>query len=181
MQILRQLGRAVAAAVPGLIRFLQQSENESIQIAAIRALSGIGPSAQLAVPSLLSKLNDPRPAIRMCVVEALRSIEVGGPEICQGLVNKLHDPKRRIRAAAAKALGSLPIEATPEVVSGLCEQLFDSSRRVRAYAVVALGHLKPQDSRVIPMMRELLSSGQMHGLEKIVHDAIGQLSTVNRL
>lgn len=112
LRVLQALADAGEAAVPGLIKAL---DNDEVAYWACIVLRDIGPAAKDAVPALTEKLKDPREEIRMQAVLALGAIgEAAGSAVPQ-IAAALED--EHVAPAATFVLGQLgTIPADAELV-----------------------------------------------------------------
>jgi HEAT repeat protein len=83
-----------------------------VRNAAAYEISGLGPAAAPAVPTLIKALDDPEPTVRYPVTVALREIGPAAaaavPRLKQMMDEEIND---EIAAAARRALGSIQPEA----------------------------------------------------------------------
>jgi len=102
--------------------------------------------------SLLQKLNDPDPFVRVEAVQALGEIQK--VEALVSVCECLYDENIYVRAYAAEALGKIGQVDISLALLRLISALDDSSPYVRAMMVAALGEL--QDERAVDPIRKLL-------------------------
>jgi len=102
--------------------------------------------------SLLLKLNDPDPFVRVEAVQALGEIQK--EEALVSVCECLYDENIYVRAYAAEALGKIGQVDISLALLRLISALDDSSPYVRAMMVAALGEL--QDERAVEPIRKLL-------------------------
>ena len=102
--------------------------------------------------SLLQKLNDPDPFVRVEAVQALGEIQK--EEALVPVCECLYDENIYVRAYAAEALGKIGQVNISLALLRLISVLDDSSPYVRAMMVAALGEL--QDERAVDPIRKLL-------------------------
>ena len=102
--------------------------------------------------SLLQKLNDPDPFVRVEAVQALGEIQK--EEALVPVCECLYDENIYVRAYAAEALGKIGQVNISLALLRLISALDDSSPYVRAMMVAALGEL--QDERAVDPIRKLL-------------------------
>jgi len=98
--LLGQLGADARAAVPTLIKLL---DDESVSGSVVLALSAIGPDAQSAVPKLIAMLDEPSP----WVPTALAKIDSGTLATTAALRRASTNGPRWFQLEAAEALWSL--------------------------------------------------------------------------
>lgn len=129
-------GSEARAAVPGLIRLLEEGDG-SIRGSVARVLGEIGDDR--AVAALVGRLKEePEPEVRQAIVEALGSFS-HAPEAVSGLLIALHDREWGIRVAAAVVLGEA---RDPVTVPYLLEALRDPVHQVRLQAAWALDEIE---------------------------------------
>src|SRR5262249_27344873 len=83
------LGESGKAAVPALIRILQDKDERWQRQSAAHALSAIGPSAKAAVPALVEALKDEEPDLRSIALGALGRIGAGDKTLVPILIEAL--------------------------------------------------------------------------------------------
>jgi HEAT repeat protein len=106
-----EIGSGAKDAVPALIECLDKGDHKNAltQICA-RALGGIGPEAQTAIPQLLRACADKdfmASGTRSAAISALGKIGVSTPETISALVEAMTDKDEYTRAYAVSALGMI--------------------------------------------------------------------------
>lgn len=147
--------------------------NGQNRMAAFLALYRRGPEA---LPAVRQGFQHANPHVRRW--SAILADNWADGETFRALTALLDDPQAGVRVWAVHALacerckdGPNPVDAVPLLLERI-EQ--DSSIRVRRHAVAMLAHHRPPDSRVVPMLRKILSHETdaklrlhaMHGLER---------------
>jgi len=176
---LRRIGAKAAAAVPALIETLDDKDWEVRRNAAL-ALGAFGPAAsgsipalieglrglkhgddlvralrqigKVAVPALMSALNDPDHMVKRQAAQALWGTDVVA---LPALLKALKDSDGQVRSGAAFAIGGIRGIGS-ESVQALIEALRDQDSRVRrgaAFSLVGIGHL---GNTAIPALTEAL-------------------------
>jgi HEAT repeat protein len=116
----RALGAEGKSGVPELVRILGESRSITSQIAAEKALSGIGPAASKAIPALARATSSTNIFVRKAALEALKDIRAS-PEAALPVFTKfMSDPSSYIRRSALEgliALGPQARPAIPEIVA----------------------------------------------------------------
>jgi HEAT repeat protein len=149
-------GPAFAADVEGLIKQLQDSDNDTRRAAA-KALAEAGGDAKPATPALVGALKDKDKFVRRFAAQALGDIGAEPREAVPGLKKALEDSQKEVQEAAATALGKMGGEA----VAPLAAVVKDGDREpeVRRKAVEALGMLGAAARPAIPALLEALKGG----------------------
>lgn len=127
-QALRSLG---AAAVPGLMRCLQEEHPPRETVVAAFGLLGAH-----GIEPLMAQLSDGNPQTRPAIIDALGATRHS--RAVETLIGLLHDHQVGVRCAAARALASTGDE---RALPALMELLQDSHAEVQAVAAQALGTL----------------------------------------
>src|SRR5262249_10564766 len=143
------LGGIDPAAVPALIRALQDPEKE-VRQAAISALGAAGAEAAAAVPDLVALLPQDGPR-GLHVVRPLGAI---GPAAVPALIRALRGRDADVRSRAAQALRLIGPEARAAAPT-LVEVLRDPEARVRVRAAEALWQVArdPAGAALLPAVR----------------------------
>ena len=108
------LGRIGRAAVPDLIRTLQDQESSARTSAAI-ALGMMGPQAEQAIPGLVRLLDDPDEEVRQASVLSLGAIAPQTKELLPALLKMMGEDDIFIRSMAAAVLQRIDSGAAAEV------------------------------------------------------------------
>lgn len=114
------LGPRAKEAVPNLIDIFEQPPSLAVQFSAAIALSGIGPSASAAIPSLLRGTTNSDANTRFSSVLALGSIRSDPKTEIPALIRCLSDTDIDVRSVAARSLGLYGAEArsaVPDLIS----------------------------------------------------------------
>jgi HEAT repeat protein len=107
----RILGADARQAVPALVEIYERPPSSSSQASAAAALSDIGPSASVAIPSLLRGTTNSDAAVRLCAVSALGSFQSEPETVVPALIRCLSDTNVSVRTIAARSLGQFGPEA----------------------------------------------------------------------
>ena len=131
--------------VGGLVENLR-SNNKAARISAIRSLVQIRTDARLAVPYLVTLLDDPDAEIASLSLRVLALLGLNAslkPEI----VTRLYDPRPEMRRMAAFAIGSMGT-AGRDLIPLLAPLLKDEDLGVQMYAFLAIGKLSADSERI---------------------------------
>jgi len=109
---LGHMGPAAEEAVPDLVQLLTV-ENENVRLHASKALADIG---EVAVPSLISALKQPEPAMRTSAADVLGAIGPAAKDAIPSLATLLGDQEQEVSRHAASALGLIGPAAVPELI-----------------------------------------------------------------
>jgi HEAT repeat protein len=122
-------------------------------MAAVWALTEIGPGVDGVTSALIATLGDRNPAVREAATNALRQF---GPLVSSDLCTALSDhPTHTVRAGAARALS--PLAASDAgVMSSLIEATSDRSSLVRRVSVEVIGRAGPSADRAVPALIDAL-------------------------
>ncbi|RMF44120.1 MAG: hypothetical protein D6753_03350 [Planctomycetota bacterium] len=102
-------GETVAALIDSL------RGPESVLVAVLRALEGIGREAQAALPAIAELLHHDSPTVRTAAIAALAGIDKDTPRLVARLIEALDDPAWEVRQAAGARLGTLGPQAKAAV------------------------------------------------------------------
>jgi HEAT repeat protein len=145
--IARAMADIGAPSVPHLQKLLRH-ENIDVRLAAIDALSRIGPAANTAADELIGLMRGKQEAVRMAAANAVRSVGPGAPESAPVLVEFLGASEVPIRSAAIETLARMGKPAT----DALAGALKSDEKEVRLYAVDSLGKNKDHPELVLPLL-----------------------------
>jgi HEAT repeat protein len=130
------------AAVPRLIKALQNDELQSLAVAVIRRL---GPTAKDAVPALIEELKDPQADYRREVEFALAAIGPDARAAVPALVKEMdEDEDPKVRRTACYALGKIGPDAA-DAVGALRKQMESDDAFMRVASLWALLQIQPKD------------------------------------
>lgn len=130
---LRQYGTNAAPAVPHLIPFLADS-NDELAFQAADALSSIGGPPE---PHLLTMLRHPNPHARELAVFTLMRLRPSDAQTVKVLVPALQDENNYVRLLAAQTLSETGQTGTP-AIPALRSLLTDTNQSARCWSAVAL-------------------------------------------
>jgi HEAT repeat protein len=169
------LSRDGAVVTPALLR-AANDRDKSVRSAAIEAIGRIGPTAQSAVPFLLSKLSaNPSSDNNENCRQALVGI---GRSAVASLIVLLDDKSRAKQIASAETLGMIGRDAE-SAVPALVRQLGAAkSEPGLVFAVVsALGRLGSSAKSAAPTLKGLLPSSMLGNWENYIDVAITEALT----
>jgi len=147
---LANLGPQAKAAVPGFVGVLgDPSLSQEERLFAIKALGKIGSRLDLALPALLSAMEDPDEGLQIAALEVLA--DLGSDEEVERLLEeRLRSSSVRVRATAASALSL--IDKGPALARLLVLLREDPAWEVRDSAALALFGFAASESAVIPAL-----------------------------
>lgn len=158
---------ASIAAIPGLLKLLEEHPKEKRRALAAFVLGMIGPLAHETVPALILSLEDERPWVRRNAIEAMGMIGNAGGQagnaLCQALEdsivcesveggnandvsNQSHIMNKIGYTAALSLLRASRENDAPTILGSLELALHSKDRYVRAYAFEALTHLRTDEA-----------------------------------
>lgn len=154
---LSQLGADAKAAVPDLIKALDDSEDQ-VWFNSITALARIGPGATEAIPALMRQLERSNSGRYREQVWYRSSFALGsvGRAALPELIKALENERPHVRSGAAKAISWIGADAT-EAIPLLAKNLADADANVREQSAEALGKIGPT---ALPLLKESLRSDQ---------------------
>jgi HEAT repeat protein len=155
VQAFDALGEEAWMAVPALIDIFQQSHATTVERAAARALSAIGPSATNAVPCLLRGTTNVNLAVRSISVSTLSQIRSSPQEVVPVLIRCLNDADQETRNMATFALACYGKDAS-SAVPALLEKLKDPYDQVRGNAIWALAEAHAAAALAVPALTAAL-------------------------
>jgi HEAT repeats len=109
------VGSEASNALPQLMEIYERHPNALSQQIVPAVLSGIGPSAQAAIPLLIKGTAHTNENVRMNSIYALGQIHAAPDLAVPALIKCLHDPSPYIRANAARSLSMFGNSARPAV------------------------------------------------------------------
>jgi HEAT repeat protein len=146
---LQEAGPPAKAAVPALIRRLQEDDDPHVRSPSAYALGRIGPAAKAALPALTKALRDSDGHVRINAADALRRIDNSSAGV-PALIEVCKDPGPSNRCTAAMVLGDFG-PAAKDAVPALLELLKDSDPYIPSYAAFALWQVAKHE-RAIPAL-----------------------------
>jgi HEAT repeat protein len=155
------------AAVPGLLKALEDSDSDVLRRSAAYALGDLG--SETAIAGLLKALEDSDSDVRWSAAEALGNL--GSEAAIAGLLKALEDSNWNVRESAAEALGNLGSEAA---IAGLLKALEHSASDVRESAADALGSLG-SEAAIAGLLKALEDSDW--NVRRRAADALGNLGS----
>jgi len=154
-------------AVPQLVVALSQAGDSTVRALAARALGGMGPEAQAAIPALQAALDDD--AARISAAYALWQIDPQGKLILPtlfphtqlpipNLIEALDHPRLEVRKSAARALGAMGTAAS-QATPTLLRALEDRELRPLAAQALATAATSQGLKAVTPTLLKMLHDG----------------------
>jgi len=143
VQAFEILGDDAKGAVPALIKIYNLNISDDSQYAVAAALGWIGPSARLAIPSLLQGMNGTNFHVRLFSIRALGQIHAESAVIVPALKGQLKDREPTVQMFAIGALGDFGPDAKP-AVPALIQLLSNHVINVREGATNALKQIDPE-------------------------------------
>jgi HEAT repeat protein len=150
---LGQIGAPAAAAVPVLLQLVEKDPEPLTRIAAAKAIAGIDPKNETAIPALVDALKDKAALVRQAAAESLGDLGLGGKSVVLALIKTVKDSDALVTWASIDALGQIGPEAAAAVPT-LVSALTDGN--TRAAAVDALGLIGENARAAIPALAEVL-------------------------
>jgi HEAT repeat protein len=141
------------AAVPKLIKALQNDDLQSLAVAVIQRL---GPKAKDAVPALIDELKDPSPEYRHEVEFALGAIGPDAKAAVPALIKEMQDEDPRVRRTACYALGKIG-PAASEAIPTLQKNLTSDDKLLKLASIWALLRIEVGDQPIQKMAIEPLT------------------------
>jgi hypothetical protein len=143
-EVFRALGpEACAAAIPDLLRLMNNSKRSLSAARAMYTLVGMGTNARPALPALITLLTNANDGAPYCAISALGDLKLEPQLVVPALTPCLLSSNLWTRSFAAEALGRFGGEAHG-AVPALVRALGDSDARVQYYASNALWKIEPQ-------------------------------------
>ena len=147
------IGPAAGDAVPTLLELAQKDPDALTRITAAKAVAGIDPKNETAVPALLEALKDKAAKIRKRAAESLGDLGPGAKSAVPALLKTAKDSDPMVRWASIDALGQMGPEAEA-AASILIEALKEEN--TRGAAVDALGLIGPKAQAAVPALEKVL-------------------------
>jgi HEAT repeat protein len=142
MRIMQAVAEAGEAAVPGLIKALQ---NEKLAYWACIVLREIGPSAKAAVPALIETLKSPRPDVRREAVLALGAMDDAAAPATAQIAELLSDEHAAMAATFVLAqLGKIPADAEAKIR----ENTKSDDKTLATVSLWAIVRVHPEDKEL---------------------------------
>lgn len=154
---LSQLGPEAKAAVPELVKALDDSEDQ-VWFNSITALARIGPAAEAAIPDLIKQLDKADRGRNNGQYWYRTAFALGaiGPAALPELIKGLASDKAHVRSAASKAIGWIG-PAASDAIAPLAQRLGDGDADVRTQAAEALARI---GAAALPVLTDSLKSEQ---------------------
>jgi S1-C subfamily serine protease len=150
---LAQLGPDARSALPDLLAMLKDS-NESVRLAALAAVTAIGPQAQ-DVSALSEGLSSPSTAVRERTMQALARLGPDARDAVPALKTALKDREKAIKLQAAQTLEAVG-PAAKDAIPALTEALKDADTEVglaSARALLKLGETKTAVAFLVDVLK----------------------------
>jgi HEAT repeat protein len=154
------IGPPAAAAVPALRRLAEHDPDPLVRVEAARAVAGLDPKDEAALPRLVAALRDGAGKVRKRTAECLGDLGPRARPAVADLVRAAGDADPAVSWAAIDALGQLGPDAAP-AVPALVEALRSAS--TRGAAVDALGQVGPKARAAVPALERVLR-GEDHSV-----------------
>ena len=158
------LGDIGSDAAVGAIVHRLKDEDKRVQVKAAWALRKCAQDALVAVPALITALQDEDRDVRRHVVGALLS--VGDDRAVPALVAALSDTAQKVRRPAAVTLGRM---GDGRAVPALIDALKDKAQKVRRAAAVALGRIGAPEA--VAALQERVEDSAEHERVRIAAQA----------
>jgi HEAT repeat protein len=166
------------AAIPGLVRFLQEpNQDKELQKLVIIGIGRMargqsGAEIRDAIPTLIDGLNDDY--LRTVSIDALRE---AGPHACAA-IPRLSGLVKKVRAAERVVIGRCLFRIDPDnqlVLALMLDGLRDKDEHVRELAAGELGELGTKAQKAIPALVETLKNND-RGVRMASAYALGDIS-----
>jgi HEAT repeat protein len=143
----------------------------------VQALGQAGP---VAVPTLVQRLDDEDPAVRLIALRSLGQAGRSTTETVPALVKALQSPEAQLRREALRAIGQIAREspgAAPAsaAIPALTEILKSGSAEEQVLAAETLVSLKPRDEQAVSVLVETARSENL-GLRRQAIAALGRMA-----
>jgi hypothetical protein len=139
------LGARAESAVLPLVEIYDAGISPSSQTATAYSLGSIGPTAKLAIPSLLRGATNANPDVRASAIIALGQIHADPFLIMPTFLKARRDSNKSVNDAARRLIDTYEKEATRSV-GALFESLQDADEKVRRQATNSLKEIYPEAS-----------------------------------
>jgi HEAT repeat protein len=147
------IGAPAAAALPALRKLSEHDADPLVRVEAAKAVAGIDPKDETAIPRLIGALKDGAGKVRRRAAERLGDLGPGAKSAVGALVKAVGDSDPGVSWAAIDALGQIGPEAAA-AVPALVEALKEAGNR--GAAVDALGQIGPKARDAVPALEKLL-------------------------
>ena len=155
----------VSESVPSLKRSLEVPNNAILRLASVWALIQIDPSNEelvsIAVPQLISALDNEKPQIRTEAARTLGQLGARSKGAVSGLQKKLTDSNSDVRREALVALAEIGSESAPAVTE-IIRLANEDDPAIRPIACYALGRIGAASKPAIPLLHRMLNSRDPH-------------------
>jgi HEAT repeat protein len=145
-----------------------------------RVAYALGDLGLNGLPTLITVVGDPHPAVRRSAVVALGIIGPQAVLAVPALITTLRDPDPSVRASAVRSLGEMVAvddlgPASAEVVRVVAELLNDLDADVRLVTIQTLGRIGPAAAAALPALMEVLRSRTTIRVRDAVGRAIARI------
>jgi HEAT repeat protein len=137
-------------------------ESENVRCAAMSALASIGPTATVAVPTIIARLSRGTPKERVVAFKSLGTFSSWDDNAIEPLLSGLDDVDLTIRPEAAAAIGALETKA--ERAAPRLEALIAQSEHAAARVAfaAALAKIKPKSPIAIAALKSALTDDDIN-------------------
>lgn len=157
-ELLEALGANAAEAAEALGKAVASDESSAVRLAAVYALTAIGPMGKPGLPGLIAAANDAKSdtELRTVALAALPRIRVGDITVSEELLKVIADKAAPVRIAAVQAIARITPGPSNPAVFKLAELASsDPASTVRAAALRALVELGTAAGKVSPTIEPL--------------------------
>jgi HEAT repeat protein len=155
---LGMIGPPAACAVSALLKLAEHDRDPLIRLEGAKAVAGIDPKNEAALPMLALALTDKAGKVRKRAAECLGDLGPRGKSAVAALLKALKDPDPAVSWAAIDALGQIGPDAEA-AVPNLVEALNNAS--TRGAAVDALGQIGRKAQGAIPDVEKVLKGDDL--------------------
>jgi HEAT repeat protein len=147
------IGPKAADAVPALLKIAERDADPLVRIAAAKAVAGIDPKNETALPLLIEALKDKTSKVRKRAAESLGELGPGAKSAVSALVKAVKDSEPNVSWAAVDALGQIGPDAE-SAVPALIDALKEAN--TRSAAADSLGQIGPTARAAVSALEVVL-------------------------
>lgn len=162
--VLSEIGPAAKAAVPQLIKTLDDDEPE-VRMEVAMTLAAIGDAAEPAVPRLTEELKDKESGVRLAAIYALGTLGPKAASATKALEPGLQSKDLFTATITTWALARIQAgddayrtKLKQDMLPTMFEAVKDKNRKLRVAAVRAIHELKPGSEVVIPAFARIMEN-----------------------